>query len=118
MAAPAASSSVARGKYELSNTLSFVERHFNAAHPGATDLLKQRYGSRANTAIRAALAFDAYFSWCCAWKKNPLDATRDVKEARALENMQLAVDMHEMFERVSLCQHGSFMPHTAIFKVT
>ena len=69
MAAPAASSSVARGKYELSNTLSFVERHFNAAHPGATDLLKQRYGSRANTAIRAALAFDAYFSWCCAWKK-------------------------------------------------
>ena len=37
---------------------------------------------------------------------------------RALENMQLAVDMHEMFERVSLGLHGSFMPHAAIYKIT
>ena len=36
-AAPAASSSVERGKHELSQTQSFVERQFNAAHPGATD---------------------------------------------------------------------------------
>ena len=32
--------------------------------------------------------------------------------------MQLAVDMHEMFERVSLSRHGSFMPHAAIYKIT
>jgi len=82
-------------------------------------LLKTRYGSWANTAIRTALAFDAYFSWYYAWKKKvPLDATQDVKEKRALENMQLAVDMHEIFERASVGQHGSFMPHAAIYKIT
>ena len=32
--------------------------------------------------------------------------------------MQLAVDMHETFERVSLSLHGSFMPHVAIYKIT
>ena len=49
----------------------------------------------------------------------PLDAsTQDVKEKRALENMQLAVDMHEIFERASVGQHGSFMPHAAIYKIT
>jgi len=26
--------------------------------------------------------------------------------------------MHEMFERVSLGRHGSFMPHAAIYKIT
>jgi len=31
--------------------------------------------------------------------------------------MQLAVDMHETFERVSLSLHGSFMPHAAIYKI-
>ena len=48
----------------------------------------------------------------------PLDATQEDKETRALENMPLAVDMHEMFERVSLSLHGSFMPHAAIYKIT
>ena len=51
-------------------------------------------------------------------KKVPLDATQDVKEKRALENMQLAVDMHEIFERASVGQHGSFMPPAAIYKIT
>ena len=37
MAAPAASSSVERGQDELSHTESFVERQFNADHPGAAD---------------------------------------------------------------------------------
>ena len=82
-------------------------------------MLKKTYDNRANTALRTALAFDAYFSWYFAWRKKvPLDATQEDKETRALENMQLAVDMHESFERVSLCQHGSFMPHADIFKVT
>ena len=99
MAAPAASSSVERGQDELSYTESFVERQFYADHPGATDLLKETYGNWANTAIRTALAFDAYFSWYYAWRKKVyLDATQEAKETRALENMQLAVDMHEIFE--------------------
>jgi hypothetical protein len=97
-----------------------VERQFNATHPGATDLLTKSYGSWANTAIRTALAFDAYFSWYYTrgQKKVPLDAPRKDKEKRALENMQLAVDMHEIFERASVGQHGSFMPHAAIYKIT
>ena len=119
MAAPAASSSVERGQDELSYTESFVARLFSADHPGATDLLKAKYDNWANTAIRTALAFDAYFSWYYAWRnKVPLDAPRKDKETRALENMQRAVDMHEMFERVSLSRHGSFMPHAAIYKIT
>ena len=28
------------------------------------------------------------------------------------------MDMDEMFERVSLGRHGSFMPHAAIYKIT
>jgi len=34
-------------------------------------------------------------------KKISLDATQEAKETRALEKMRLAVDMHEIFERVS-----------------
>ena len=118
MVVPAASSSVERGQDELSYTESFVERQFNADHPGATDLLKETYGSCANTAIRTAFAFDAYFSWYYAWRnKVPLDATQEDKERRALENMQLAVDMHDMFERVSLGRHGAFMPHAASIRL-
>ena len=48
----------------------------------------------------------------------PLDATQEDKETRTLENIQLAVDMHEIFERVAVGQHGSFMPHAAIYKIT
>ena len=59
MAAPAASSSVERGQDELSYTESFVERKFNADHPGATNLLKEAYGNWVNTAIRTACAVDA-----------------------------------------------------------
>jgi len=119
MAAPAASSSVERDQDELSYTESFVERQFFAEHAGATDSLKAKYGNWATPAIRTALAFDAYFSWYYAWRnKVPLDAPQEDKETRALENMHLAVDMHEMFERVSLSRHGSFMPHAAIYKIT
>ena len=129
MAALAASSSVERADLDklsytelfvvLSYTESFKERQFFAEHAGATDSLKAKYGNWAIPAIRTALAFDAYFSWYYAWRnKVPLDAPREDKETRALENMQLAVDMHETFERVSLSRHGSFMPHAAIYKIT
>jgi len=33
-------------------------------------------------------------------------------------NMCLAIDMGEIFERVSIRKHGSFLVHGAIFKVT
>ena len=42
----------------------------------------------------------------------------DVREARAFDNVRKAIDMHEAFEKVSINNHKSFLPHLAIFKVT
>ena len=50
-------------------------------------------------------------------KSIPFDSPFDVKEQRAFENMQRAVDMQEIFERVGP-KHGSFLPHGAVYKVT
>ena len=76
------------------------------------------YGNWANTAIRTALAFDAYLLWYYSWKKSsPRCHAKGQGDARAVEHA-LAVGMHEIFERVSVVQHGSFMPHVAIYKIT
>ena len=45
-------------------------------------------------------------------------AALPVREARALHNMQTAVDLFEIYERVSIANSKSFMPHGAVFKVT
>ena len=37
-----------------------------------------------------------------------------VREDRTFENMGLAIDMQEIFERVSIRAHGSFLPHGAV----
>jgi hypothetical protein len=47
-----------------------------------------------------------------------LDSSLEEREARALDNMRTAIDVHEIFERCSIRNHKSFMPHGAIFKVT
>ena len=41
-----------------------------------------------------------------------------MKEARALDNCCSAIDMQEIFERVSIQKQGSFLHHGAVFKVT
>ena len=41
-----------------------------------------------------------------------------LREARALENMRAALDMHDAHERVSIYSHKSFLVHGAIYKVT
>jgi hypothetical protein len=41
-----------------------------------------------------------------------------VKEEAAFANCCKAIDMHEAFERLAIRQHGSFLPHRMIFKVT
>ena len=41
-----------------------------------------------------------------------------VREERALDNMRRAIDMQEVFERVAIRAHGSYMPHGAVFKTT
>ena len=39
-----------------------------------------------------------------------------IREARAFENMTTAIDMMEMFERISIRNHKSFLVHGAVFK--
>jgi hypothetical protein len=81
--------------------------------------IRRRFGSLANTIINMLLTYDAYFAWYFPYKKSvPMYSTMAVKEARALENAQTAIDMHEILERVSIRVHGSFLFHGAIFKVT
>ena len=81
--------------------------------------IRRRFGSRAQTLINALLAFDAYFAWWFPFKKSiPINSTMEVKQARALSNCRAAIDMHEIFERISAKNQGSFLPHGAIFKLT
>jgi hypothetical protein len=41
-----------------------------------------------------------------------------LREERALDNMRSAIDMMEIFERVSIRSHGSFLIHGAVYKCT
>ena len=47
----------------------------------------------------------------------PFRCPIEVRESRAFDNMVTAIDMHEAFERVSINNHKSYLPHIAIFKV-
>ena len=48
----------------------------------------------------------------------PFDSEDSVKHKHALNNMCTALDMDEIFERVTIHNHGSFLTHGAIFKGT
>ena len=90
-----------------------------AANPESLEIIRKLYGSRARTIINALLAFDGYFKWYYPFKKSvPYGCSTEIKEQRALENCRTAIDMQEIFERVSIQNHGSFLPHGAVFKVT
>jgi hypothetical protein len=77
-----------------------------AADSADLQIIRDLYGSRSQTIINALLLFDAYFNWWFPY------------EDRALENMQTATDMYEMYERVSINSHKSFLPHGAVYKTT
>ena len=63
-------------------------------------LIRETFGSRAQTLINALLAFDAYFAWYRPYKKSiPIDAPEWMAEERALENTRLAIDMQEIFQK-------------------
>ena len=77
------------------------------------------FGSRARTLINTLLSFDAFFNWYYPMVDSiPLFADEPVKEQRAFDNMCSAIDMHEMFERLSIHNHKSFLIHGAVYKVT
>eukprot|EP00966_Prymnesium_polylepis_P075739 1756276-Prymnesium_polylepis.1 len=87
-----------------------------AADPADIKIIRDLYGSHSQTIINALLSFDAYFNWWFPFEASiPLDATLEQTEAR---DMQTAVDMQEMYERVRINSHKSFLPHGAVFKVT
>jgi hypothetical protein len=101
---------------ELERVPTATER---AADPEHIAIIRRMYGSRAQTIINVLLAFDAFFSWYYPFKKSiPLSASEAEKEARAFDNCCTAIDMHEIYERVSIRRHKSFLPHGAIFKVS
>ena len=65
------------------------------------------------------LAFDAYLAWYYPFKESlPLRSSMEERRERAYDNCCRAIDMHEMFERVTIRNHKSFLVHGAIFKVS
>ena len=90
-----------------------------AADPAELKIIRDLYGSRAQTLINTLLAFDGYFKWYYPLKDSiPFLAPMDVKLPRAVDNCRSAIDMQEIYERLAIRKHGSFLPHGAVFKVT
>ena len=101
---------------ELQHTPTALEE---AADPEDLKIIRELYGSRAQTLINVLLSFDGYFNWYYPLEESiPFMAPYDQRVERALSNCQLAIDMNEIFERVTIRSHGSFLPHAAIFKVS
>ena len=89
------------------------------ADPADLDIIRQVFGSRAQTLINALLSWDAFMAWYFALKESvPFLCPLPQREERALDNMQKAVDMFEIYERVCLRNSKSFMPHAAVYKMT
>ena len=90
-----------------------------AADPADLAVIRELYGSRAQTLINSLLAWDAFFLWYFHIKTflDP-DSTTSEREAHALENCRRAIDMQEIYERCAIRKHGSYMPHGAVFKTT
>ena len=90
-----------------------------AAAPEELKIIRDLYGSRAQTIINILLAFDGYFKWYYPLKDSiPFLAPMQVKLPRAVDNCRSAIDAQEIFERLAIRKHGSFLPHGAIFKAT
>ena len=82
-------------------------------------MIRDLFGSRAQTIINTLLAFDGFFPWYFHVKNCPShDSELPEREVHALAHCQKAIDMHEIYERASIRKHGSFMPHGAIYKTT
>ena len=119
--AASAGAALPASRAKLTHVPSAMER---AADPSAIKMIRDVYGSRAQTIINALLAFDAFFAWYYPLKNQSLklfDTDTAKVEERALENIRSAIDMHESFERLTIASklgHKSFLPHGAIYKLT
>ena len=101
---------------ELTRAPTALER---AADHEDLEVVRELFGSRANTIINTLLAFDGYFAWYYPLKQSvPFRCEMALREQRALDNTRRAIDMHEIFERVTARNHKSFLLHGAIYKVS
>jgi len=103
---------------QLTHVPTAIER---AADPAHLKIIRDIYGSRAQTIINTLLSFDAYFNWYYPLKYNSMSVLDTDKEKLldcAFTNCTTAIDMHEIVERLSIRYHKSFLFHGAIFKVT
>lgn len=90
-----------------------------AADPAKLKVLRDLYGSRAQTIINMILAWDGFFAWYYPFKHSiPLLCEMPQRQVRALENCRAAIDMQEILERVSIRRHGSYLFHGAVFKIS
>ena len=72
----------------------------------------------AQTIISSLLAWDAFFAWYYPFRESiPFMCPLEQREMRAFDNMTKAIDMVEAFERISINNHKSFLPHIAVYKV-
>ena len=91
----------------------------SACNPEDLKVIKDLFGSRARTIINMLLAFDGYFAWYYPFKVSvPYMCPMPMRRARAFENCITAIDMNEIYERVAIRIHGSYLPHGAIYKVS
>ena len=91
------------------------------ADPEDLEMIRKLYGSRAQTLINILLSFDAYFNWYYPFKhlqKLPIMSEQSVRLEKAFDNCCTAIDMNEIFERVTIRKHKSYLMHAAIFKTT
>ena len=105
-------------------------RHVPTALELACDLpdlqiIRDLFGSRGQTIINSLLSFDGYFNWyypikndCPKFGLQPDEIQQDLRLDLMFKNTCSAIDMHEIFERISIRKHGSYLPHGAIFKVS
>ena len=88
-----------------------------AADAEDLNIIRELYGSRARTSINSMLAFDAFLKWYYPYKESiPFMCPVPQREEHTLRCMRAAIDMHEMYERIGIRRHSSFLLHGAVFK--
>ena len=97
---------------ELERVPTRMERDADAAD---LQIIRDVFGSCAETLINTLLAWDAFMAWYFPLKESVLFLCEmSLREERALDNMQRATDMFEIYERVCMRNSKSFMPHAAV----
>ena len=123
MARMATSSAAARGADAATGAAAGLEHQPTALERAAgtekLKVLRELWGSRAQTIINMILAWDGFFAWYYPFKQSvPLFCAMPLRQERALDNCRRAIDMQEIVERLSIRRHKSYLFHGAVFKVS